>query len=307
MGMSACMGTLSFAWAAWEYKQFKCMQYSLGLAYWGVMEWLQVVQHWYAAGPEDNYAMCANPINQHLTDAGSTHIIFQPLFTCMTLMSMFRRHDIAARIESDLIFNLCLFGGLWWVCYPWACALMGVDQTFMPVATEECPNYMWLREGYDASLGATTPNLEHKPCTYYAPTTSGHLAWAVPTPKQTYFNPGASVHFFMMFAPYFVMFKRRLALMGGVFVWLTGPVMASYITKSVNEQPAIWCLYSVLQSTLFGIVVRWTELHKHPILDKIHHPGGYGEQPLTYYAVHNSSEKEALLAVVDSSEESKVL
>jgi len=166
MGMSAILATFSFAWATYEWKQFKCLQYSLGLGYFGVMEALQVVQHFYAAGPEDDYAMCQNRINQKLTDLGVVHIIFQPLFICMGLMSMYRRFDLAARIEADLIFKLCLFAGFWFAAYPWVVGIMGMEQTFIPKATEECPNYMWLLEGYDASANFTTPNLEHVSCEF---------------------------------------------------------------------------------------------------------------------------------------------
>lgn len=230
MGMSLIMGLFAFAWAGYEYTNFKCLQYSLGMGYWGVMELLQVAQHWYAAGPEDDYAMCSDPVNQKLTTLGILHIVFQPLFLSMGLMSMYRRHDITARIEADLIFKLCLFGGFWFCSYDWASKLMGFRKTMIPIATEECPNYMWLQEGYDASLGFTTPNIPGHACTFYPPTKSGHLAWAVPVYKQTYFLPGNSLHFFLMFAPYFVMFKRRFVQFAVIVLWLTGPVMASYIT-----------------------------------------------------------------------------
>ena len=89
----------------------------------------------YAARSEDNYAMCNDPTNQFLTDMASAHIIFQPLFISMLLMSMYRRHDITARIEADLIWKLSAFMGLWYVSYPWGCALMGVPQDFATRAT----------------------------------------------------------------------------------------------------------------------------------------------------------------------------
>ena len=78
------------------------------------------------------------------------------------------------------------------------------------------------------------------------------------------------------------MFKRRIAQVSSFFIFLTGPVLASYLTSSVNEQAAIWCFSSVVQAILFGFAVRYTELYKQPIFDLIHHPGGYGENPLTY-------------------------
>ena len=91
-----------------------------------------------------------------------------------------------------------------------------------------------------------------------------------------------SLHLFLFFMPYFVMFKRWLAQVTAFCFLLTGPVLTSYLTSSVNEQAAIWCFSSVVQAILFGFAVRYTELHKQPIIDQIHHPGGYGESPLTY-------------------------
>jgi Family of unknown function (DUF5765) len=195
LGMSVVLGTVSFAWAIHEWFQYRCLQYSLGIGYWGVMELLQAVQHLYAAGPEDDYAMCANRTNQMLTDLAAAHIVFQPLFVSMLLMSMYRRHDITARIEADLIFNLTLAGAFWYVLYPWYCELTNTEQMARQFATPECPNYMWLGEGYDGYLGQTTPNLLHKPCTYYAPTKTNHLAWVVPSPRQNYVYPSGMLKF----------------------------------------------------------------------------------------------------------------
>lgn len=289
MGMSAFLASLSFAWATFEYKQFKNIQYSLGIGYWGIMEGLQVVQHIYAAKPEDDYAMCSNKINQELTNLGLAHIIFQPLFVCMILMSMYRKHDITARIEADLIINLCFAGALWWLVYPWYCAFRGVPQVLIPKATPECPNYMWLNQGYDGFLGKDTPNVNNQPCTYYADTPTGHLAWSIPMYRHSYFVPSGSIHFFTFFMPYFVMFKRPFLQLAALLICLTGPVMGSYLSSSVNEQPAIWCFQSVLQATLFAVAVRYKGLHKLPVLEKIHHQGWCGEQPLTYVRAENDS------------------
>jgi hypothetical protein len=152
-----------------------------------------------------------------------------------------------------------------------------------------------LFKGYDDFLQKETPNIPGYPCTYYAPTRSGHLAWAVPVYRQSYSFPGNSLHFFLMFAPYFVMFHRRFVQLSAIVLWLSGPVLANWITSSVNEQPAIWCFYSVAQTSLFGFVVRYKKLYQQPIPDQIHHPGGFGEQPLTYYAQQNPTEKESLM------------
>jgi hypothetical protein len=177
MGMSIVLSAVSLGWAAYEFQQFQSWQYSAGIAYWGVMEALQALQHVYAARPEDNYAMCGDPMNRQLTDLGAIHIIFQPLFVCFVCMSMYRRHSMEARIEADLIQKLCLCMGLWYLSYSLVCKLMGSELELMPPATEDCPNYMWLYEGYDGFLKQSSPNKPGQACTFYAPTRSGHLAW----------------------------------------------------------------------------------------------------------------------------------
>jgi len=70
---------------------------------------------------------------------------------------------------------------------------------------------------------------------------------------------------------------------------------------------AIWCFYSVIQTSLFAVVIRWKELYKQPIPDKIHHPGGYSEEPLTYYSSKavDRFENVSLLEMPEEQEESK--
>jgi len=282
MGMSACLATISFASAYYEYRCFRSYQYSLGIAYWGVMESLQVAQHFYAAGPEDNYAMCENRVNQKLAQLGNVHLIFQPLFFSLLNMSMFRRHDIEMRIIGDFLFRLCLVVALWFASHSWISILMGVDQGLLPPATKECPNYQWMMEGYDGYFQKTTPNIPGRPCVFYAPTETGHLAWAIPIFKQTYFFPSPAVHFLLFFFPYLVMFKYPFLQFTAFCFWVTGPYLSKNLTPSVNEQPAIWCFYSVIQVGLYAFSVRWFGLHKTPIPARIHHSGAYGEEPLTY-------------------------
>jgi hypothetical protein len=107
--------------------------------------------------------------------------------------------------------------------------------------------------------------------------------------------PG-SLHFYLFFMPYFIMFKRQLVQISSMTMFLTGPFLISYLTSSVNEQPAIWCLVSVIQTVLFGFAVRYLGLHNLPVLDTIYHPGGYGEKPLSYKLMEHS-EKQLLFGV----------
>lgn len=43
--------------------------------------------------------------------------------------------------------------------------------------------------------------------------------------------------------------------MFGFFLFITGPAMSGMITADLNEQPAIWCFFSICQITLMFCAV----------------------------------------------------
>ena len=97
-----------------------------------------------------------------------------------------------------------------------------------------------------------------------------------------YFYPGTSVHFFCMFFPYLAMTKRPFFQLLAIALWFTGPVLASIITPAVNEQAAIWCLYSVVQAAIFVVVGRTQNLFQQQPPSKLVLPGKKGEDTLVY-------------------------
>lgn len=113
--MSLALAAGNFALAAYEWNNFRCLQYTLGIGYWGIMETLQFLQHFYAASPDDDYRMCENRINNRLVDITAIHLVFQPLFLSMCLMGMYRRYDLTARIEADLVWRMCLVFAVWFL------------------------------------------------------------------------------------------------------------------------------------------------------------------------------------------------
>jgi len=78
-----------------------------------------------------------------------------------------------------------------------------------------------------------------------------HLAWSVPMYDPTYWSPSAAIHSFLMFGPFFIM--KRNMIIQGIFLWLAGPYMASWITDNLMEQASIWCFFSIAQ---IAIMVR---------------------------------------------------
>jgi len=162
------------------------------------------------------------------------------------------------------------------------------DNPYMaPRPTKDCPNYEWLRDGYDGSLGDfETPNLPGHSCTFRSPSSSGHLAWASPMYQATYFLPGVGVHFFLMIGQMVARAESFAAYaVIPVFV-LTGPGLAVYLTSSLNEQAAIWCYFSVFQ-VFFSFVEQ--VLKKPKLIKKLVHVGTLDDAPLEYVLVSKNT------------------
>lgn len=63
----------------------------------------------------------------------------------------------------------------------------------------------------------------------------------------TYYIPGAAIHSFLMFAPFFALYEKKGMIVQGVFLWMSGPMLASFITDNLMEQASIWCFFSIAQ------------------------------------------------------------
>lgn len=74
-----------------------------------------------------------------------------------------------------------------------------------------------------------------------------HLGWAIPLADPSYFAVGASLHGFFIFAPFIAMYEQKGMLLQGLLLFLSGPVLAFYLSNEVLEQPTIWSFFSVAQ------------------------------------------------------------
>jgi hypothetical protein len=222
--MSFAMAAFGLITSLYMYKETRSIRLSGGMFFFFTMEFLQGFQYIWI---DD----CSNPINKVLTMLGFIHIVCQPFF-CHFLCSALAVSQVE-KAKYNTILGLCALGGIWLLgrvaMHPWA--------QYHP--SDACPSTEWLR-GTEV-------------CTF-----SGqyHLSWSVPMYDQTYFSPGASVHFFLMFAPFLVMGPKMIVL--GLFLLLTGPVLASYITPSLFEQASIWCFYSCVQTAIM-IFLWWLQ------------------------------------------------
>merc|ERR1712137_628424 len=218
--MSFAMSAIGLIFSIILFRESKSLRISAGMFFFFTMEFLQGVQYWYI---DD----CDNIVNKVLTILGFIHIVFQPFFTHFICSALAMTK--VDKAKYNVILGLCLIGSVWLISR----ALMAPWAAFHPSA--ECPSTEWLR-------GTEW-------CTFSG---NYHLSWSVPMYDQTYFSPGASIHFFLMFAPFMVMDRKMVVL--GLFLLLSGPILASYITPSLHEQASIWCFYSCVQTVMMMLL-----------------------------------------------------
>ena len=78
-----------------------------------------------------------------------------------------------------------------------------------------------------------------------------------------------------------------------------GPLMSMQKTPHLNEQPAIWCYYSVFQVFFLVGMFRFHKINydaslqmPKPIPKRIVVPGGWGEEPLVYVYMDNDNNEQ---------------
>jgi len=85
-----------------------------------------------------------------------------------------------------------------------------------------------------------------------------HLAWSVPMADPTYMIPGAAIHSFCMFAPFFALYEKRGMVVQGTFLFIFGPYLAGWISPNLMEQASIWCFFSIAQISIMLFFIRET-------------------------------------------------
>mmetsp|Transcript_20185 Transcript_20185/g.34485 ORF Transcript_20185/g.34485 Transcript_20185/m.34485 type:complete len:307 (+) Transcript_20185:52-972(+) len=235
--MSFAFAALGFYLAWYVHHYTLNTQLATGVFYFFLMEFLQGLQYFVI---DD----CDSTANQILTFLGFVHIAYQPYFTHVINSSLTKNPQF--KNQYKIILRLCLVGGT---------MLLGRYFLYLyydqghPITSDFTD---WSKAAPPAGSCRTTEWLRgEKLCTF-----SGkyHLAWSVPMAPATYWIPAASIHSFLMFAPFFVM-KRNMVIQG-IFLWLAGPFLASYITPNLMEQASIWCFFSIAQIGIMLFIIR---------------------------------------------------
>lgn len=74
----------------------------------------------------------------------------------------------------------------------------------------------------------------------------------------TYVIPGAAIHSFLMFAPFFALYEKKGMVIQGIFLFVFGPYLAGLITPNLMEQASIWCFFSIAQIAIMLFCIRET-------------------------------------------------
>ena len=191
---------------------------------------LQAIQYMFLAKGLDD-EKCNEETNKVLTLLGFLHICLQPYFCHVINCSLTKSEKY--RTQYAVVKKLCLIGGFllfarYFLSFYPSLNVMGISDTNK--STE------WLRG--------------QKLCTFKTKN-MWHLGWSIPMADPSYYVMGASIHSFLMFAPFFAMYEKKGMVLQGCFLFLFGPGLAAWVSPNLMEQASIWCFFSIAQVCLF--------------------------------------------------------
>jgi len=253
----------SFSWSAvglfaawWVYSKTDNFELASGVFFFFLMEFLQGVQYFFMSDKKDNQdslsdpndVWCNDKINQFLTMLGFLHICLQPYFCHVINASLTRSPSYLQQYK--VVKRLCLLGGGLLFC-----------RFLLGYFNEDLGYGKWDTMNFQGDHFKSTEWLRgEKLCTYRG---KYHLAWSIPMADPSYYVPGAALHCFLMYAPFFALWEKRGMIVQGIFLFATGPMFAAYWTDNRQEQASIWCWASIFQITamLFlireGLILNW--------------------------------------------------
>jgi hypothetical protein len=224
--MSAGFAAIGLFAAWWVHSRTNNIELASGIFFFFTMEFLQAIQYLFLADSLDS-PVCGTIINQVLTLLGFLHICLQPYFCHVINCSLTKSEKYRDRYA--VIKRLCLIGGFllftrYFLSFIPSLNVMGISDSNL--STE------WLRG--------------EKLCTFKT-LSMWHLGWSVPMADPSYYVVGASIHSFLMFAPFFALYEKKGMVLQGVFLFAFGPGLASWISPNLMEQASIWCFFSIAQ------------------------------------------------------------
>ncbi len=233
--MSVAFAALGLFSSWWIYSRTSNTALASGVFFFFTMEFLQAIQYLFVAD-DLNSPVCETPANKFLTILGFLHICLQPYFCHVINASLTKNEKYLDRYI--VIKRLCLIGGA---------------MLFGRYLLAGFPDYSTL--DVSNNFKSTEWLRGEKLCTFRG---KYHLAWSVPMADPTYVIPGAAIHSFCMFAPFFALYEKKGMVLQGVFLFVFGPYLAGWISPNLMEQASIWCFFSIAQIAIMLFCIRET-------------------------------------------------
>ena len=178
------------------------------------MELLQAVQYAFIAADLTDPA-CDSTINKILTLLGFLHICLQPYFCHVINCSL--TNDPRYKGKYEVILRLCLIGGgLLFLRYFLSAEFLGLLGDVVPAAKPTLDYYAGrfnLMQISEVTGGGITDHSDStewlrgtRLCTFKSKI-MWHLGWSVPMADPSYYIMSASIHSFLMFAPFFALVR----------------------------------------------------------------------------------------------------
>eukprot|EP01038_Epipyxis_sp_PR26KG_P007764 gene7764-10549_t len=244
--MSGLFAAVGLAAAWWVFSRTNNFELASGIFYFFTMELLQAIQYLYIASSLDD-TRCDTFINKFLTLLGFLHICFQPYF-CHVINSSLTK-SCKHKDRYKVIKRMCLIGGfLLFIRY---------FLSFIP----ELRTMQFTKQTCQGGvLSTSTEWLRGDSLCTFKTQSMYHLGWSVPMADPSYYVMGASIHSFLMFAPFLVLYEKKGMIIQGFFLFMFGPVLAAIISDNLMEQASIWCFFSIAQISIMLFLIRETLL-----------------------------------------------
>merc|ERR1719498_963512 len=157
--------------------------------------------------------ICETIINKVLTLLGFLHICLQPYF-CHVINSSLTK-SCKYKDRYNVIKRLCLIGGF-----------LLFSRHFL--------SYIPALNTMDVSDYKSTEWLRGDQLCTFKTEAMWHLGWSVPMADPSYYVVGASIHSFLMFAPFFVLYEKKGMVLQAIFLFLIRETLIIHWGKNIS-------------------------------------------------------------------------
>lgn len=276
--MSCAFSAIGLYAAYWIKTRTNNNDLAIGVFFFFTMEFLQAIQYgWGLATSLNDFTSkysCKEYLNQFLTVCGFLHICLQPYYCHVINCALTKSCKYKDRYM--VIKRLCLWGGfLLFMRLPLSMADPYIDNflgesrsifgmrvpVFDSMGIKTIENESVIPPGFTYSRNGIASNSTEwlrgdRLCTFKDAERMWHLGWSVPMADPSYYVMGASIHSFLMFIPFFVLYEKPGMIIQGLFLFFSGPIMAWLVSPYLMEQASIWCFVSIAEIATMLFIIR---------------------------------------------------